>query len=683
MRPPLAGMTGPFCQQTMVVDLTAGAAEAVAHPDLLGALVGGRGYGVGLVASYGSPELGPLDPRQPLVISAGPLTGTAAPSSGRFAAVGVSPLTGTIFDGNAGGRFGVRLRQAGVDALVLLGRAQEWSVLVVEGRGREGSEPEIRLESLQALWPGVKPMAAELTSGRTVSGLRRALGPGFSLVFPSVAGRRGALLGSLRTDDHRNFGRGGFGAVMAAKNLFAVAVAGEGSPAVADQELFEFVVYEAGKQLSANPVTSRALPQFGTAVLVHLVNMAGAFPVRNFLGAGWGQAEALSGEVVRESLAAGRKGCFGCRLRCTPRVGQGEGPEYETLWALGADCGVSDLGLVQAANRWCGELGLDTISTGATIACAMEMGELGLIGRRLRFGDGDRLLELVREMGEGHGFGAELADGSARFAARYDRPELAMHVKGLELPAYDPRAMQGQGLAYATSNRGACHLRGNMLGPEILGIPKLIDRFATRGKSGILINLQHLAAAFDSACLCKFAGFAFGEEVLARLLTAVRGVPLSPQDLLLSGERVWNLERLWNLAAGFSRADDTLPQRLLTDPLADGPAAGHVVDLEPMLDEYYRARGWDGLGRPSARKIDQLGLASLLGPQADRLVQGPPAHRKPTAGPGQGWRAGLARSTSGDLRRSPADAPDADAGPEGPPVVQTPRGKDGRHLRSV
>ena len=374
---------------------------------------------------------------------------------------------------------------------------------------------------------------------------------------------------------------------------------------MADPDRFSFLVYEAEKQVCANPVTSRALPEFGTAVLMQLVHQAGALPALNYRTAGWPGVGRISGEAVRDELAAGRKGCFACRIRCTPRLARprdggggpgAAGPEYETLWALGADVGVDDLGAIQEANRLCGEYGLDTISVGATIACAMELSEQGVLGRVLRFGDADCLLGLVREMGTGLGLGAELAEGSARFGARYGHPDAAMHVKGLELPAYDPRGMHGQGLAYATSNRGACHLRGNMLGPEILGIPKMVDRFSSVGKSGILLNLQHLSAVFDSASICKFAGLAFGEEVLARLIAAATGEGLGAQDLLRSGESIWNLERLWNNAAGFSRHDDSLPRRVLSEPHKEGPSAGRTVDLQPMLDEYYRARGWDARG---------------------------------------------------------------------------------------
>ncbi|NLE73163.1 MAG: aldehyde ferredoxin oxidoreductase family protein [Actinobacteria bacterium] len=588
--------------------------------------LGGRGLGVQLVAEHGSPQLPPLDTRQPFVLAAGPLTGTTAPSSGRFAAVGISPLTGTIFDGNGGGRFGVRLRRAGVDAVVLTGRAAQWSVVVVDGRKAAGvaEVPNMRMVALRSLWPEVDPEDVDLTASRLKAGLRARLGPQFSFLFPGVAGRNGSLLGSIRTDDHHNLGRGGLGAALAAKRVLAVAVAGDVDLNPANPEDFSFITYEARKLMESNPVLMRALPLFGTAVFVKLVNQAGALPVRNFQDSHWDGAEAVSGEALREHMVERRSGCFGCRVRCMGRVGVGlaasSGPEYETVWAFGPDCGIDDLAVIQQANSLCDELGLDTISAGATVACAMEMSEKGILGRAISFGDGARLLDLLGQMGRMEGFGADLAQGSARFAEEWGYPELAMQVKKLEMPAYDPRGMVGQGLGYATSNRGACHLRGNMLGPEILGIPKLVDRYATRGKGGLLIGLQHMAAVFDSVGVCKFAGFGFGEEVMARLLSAVWGTEISIQDVLLAGERVWNLERLWNVAAGFGRADDRLPSRLLNEPVETGPSAGRVVDLEPMLDEYYRARDWDTEGRPSTAKIDALGLTE----SARRLLHGSP-----------------------------------------------------------
>lgn len=655
------GWTG----SSVLCSLSDGTAERFDRPDLRRDFLGGRGYGAALMAEFGFPARPVLEPAQPFVLSAGPLTGTAAPSSGRFAAVGLSPLTGTIFDGNAGGRFGVRLRQAGLDALVLVGCCPEWSAVVIDGRRGRGHPSSVRVVPLRELWPEIDPLDVGLTSSRTVVGLRGRLGAGFSLVFPSVAGRRGAFLGSLRTDDRRNLGRGGLGAALSAKRVFAVAVAGDRDIDVADPGRFEFLAYEAEKHIAANPVTSRALPEFGTAVLMQIVHQAGALPALNYRTAAWDGVDSICGEAVREQITKGKQGCFGCHIRCTRRVETGEGPEYETLWAFGAACGVTDLATILEANRLCADFGLDTISLGATIACAMELGEAGVLGRALRFGDGIRLVELVVEAGEGRGFGAELADGSARFAVRYGHPELAMHVKGLELPAYDPRGMHGQGLAYATSNRGACHLRGNMLGPELLGIPKLVDRFVDRGKSGILVTLQHQAALFDSACLCKFAGFAFGDDLLSRMLAAATGESISERDAQAIGERIWNLERMWNVAAGFSGRDDTLPRRILDEPHCEGPSAGRVIDLPAMLDEYYRARGWTTDGVPAAAKVHMLGLDA----QAAVLCPHPAGgDAMDAAGAGQGWRLGVEAA--------------ADRHVAGGPHGEGPQ-EEGRHLRAV
>lgn len=599
----------------LLVDVGQGSGRILERGGQAPSFLGGRGLSMALLAELGNPAWEALDPRQPFFLAAGPLTGSRAPNSSRFCAVGVSPLTGTVFHGNAGGRLGARLRAAGLAALAVVGRCEEWSVLVVKGHAaREGvgARLEVRLLPLAQLWPQASPADAGLVSSLLVAGLRKALGNRFSFVFPSVAGRRGALLSTLLTEGGGSLGRGGLGLALAARRLFAIAVAGEGEWAAADPQRFDFVVYEAQKLLDANPVTSQALPQFGTAVLMRLLNQAGALPVHNYRESCWARADAISGESVREELVSARSGCPGCRVRCRGVAGRGRGarevPGYEALWALGADCGIDDLAALQEANGLCRELGLDAVSAGATIACAMELSEQGVLGRSVKFGDQGQLLDLVGKMGRVEGFGGSLARGSARLAEEWGHPQLAMQVKGLELPGYDPRGMQGQGLGYATCNQGGSHLGGNMLGPEILGLPKLLDRFSHVGKSGILINLQHLSAVLDSVCMCQFAGFAFGEEVVARLLSSAGGAECSAQDLLQAGERIWNLEHVWNLAAGFTRADDTLPERLLKEPPPEGPAAGRVVELEPMLDEYYRARGWSRESVPGADKLRKLGL---------------------------------------------------------------------------
>ncbi len=260
----------------------------------------------------------------------------------------------------------------------------------------------------------------------------------------------------------------------------------------------------------------------------------------------------------------------------------------------------------------CGDLGLDTISAGSTIACAMELAEKGYIESELRFGRADLFPKLLEDMAYRRDLGADMAEGSLRLAAKYGHPELSMSVKGLEIPAYDPRGMQGQGLLFATSNRGACHMRGNMLGLEVLGLPKLIDRFQTQGKSSYVILHQNSSAAIDSLVICRFTNMGVAEEYFARALTAVTGIPYATGDLIKAGERVYNLERLYNNREGFTRDDDCLPPRLLNEAVTSGPSQGWVNKLEPMLNEYYRARGWDENGVPHARKLADLELADLV-----------------------------------------------------------------------
>jgi aldehyde:ferredoxin oxidoreductase len=278
---------------------------------------------------------------------------------------------------------------------------------------------------------------------------------------------------------------------------------------------------------------------------------------------------------------------------------------------LGSNLGISDFEALIEANYLCNRLGLDTISVGATLSCAMELAERNLLETDLRFGETTHIKEAITDMAYRRGVGDWLSEGSRRLAERCGAPETAMQVKGLEFPGYDPRGMQGQGLLYATSNRGACHLRGNMLGPELLGVPKMLNRHATSGKAGVLIVMQHTSTVIDSIGLCKFASFAIGDEFFARLLAAVTGEHYEVQDMLTAGERIWNLERIYNLKAGFTSADDTLPKRFLETPHTKGASQGKVVQLAPMLKEYYRFRGWDASGVPTPQKLKALGLVDI------------------------------------------------------------------------
>jgi len=593
------------------VDLSTGAAVDDELPrEVAREYLGGRGVGVFLALRERLYDVEPLAPENLLVFAPGPLTGTGAPASGRYSVTSRSPLTGTVFDGNSGGNWGTALRRLDLDYLIVVGACDTPSYLLVgagssSGAAASGDGPPVTVHPAGDLWGlDVPDSLARL----------RGLHPDCEAGVIGPAGERGVLFASIVNNRGRSIGRGGLGAVMGAKRLKAVVVVGHGAhrPPVADPERLSFVAYEAEKLLKANPITSQALPEFGTSVLVNVLNQAGAFPTRNFRESQFECAQAISGESLRRDFVQRRAACRGCGIGCARRTStgdaSGDGPEYESIWALGAACGVGDLKAIVEANYACNRAGMDAITMGSTVACAMELTEEGLLAGGPRFGDAAAVAALCEATAGGEGLGEELGQGSARLAARHGRPELSMSVKSLELPAYDPRGMTGQGLAFATSNRGGCHLRANMLGPEILGVPKMIDRFATLGKAGLLINLQNLNAVLDSLSVCKFTGFAMKEDYYARLLSSVWGETVEPQELLRIGERIWNAERLFNLAAGFSRADDTLPRRLLEEPIVSGPAAGRVVDLAPMLGEYYVSRGWDGDGRPRAAKLAQLGL---------------------------------------------------------------------------
>ena len=310
--------------------------------------------------------------------------------------------------------------------------------------------------------------------------------------------------------------------------------------------------------------------------------------------------------------------CYRCPIACGRYCKvddiEGGGPEYETIWAFGGDCGISNMGEVIKANYWCNEMGLDTISTGATIAAAMELYQKGYIkpedldGTPLEFGNSEAIVEWTKKIGLREGFGDKMADGSYRLADSYGVPELSMSVKKQELPAYDPRGIQGQGLQYATSNRGGCHVRGYLISPEILGLPEKLDRLTLDGKATWVKIFQDFTAFIDASGLCLFTSFAMGAPDYAAMYNAVAGTTFTADDVLLAGERIWNIERIFNLEAGIDPSQDTLPKRLLVDPIEEGPSKGHVMRLSELLPEYYELRGWGTDGIPTEERKTLLGL---------------------------------------------------------------------------
>ncbi len=591
----LAGWSGT------VLDVDLGAKSSKSYPldrDVARRFVGGRGLGARLLWDLVGPEVDPLSPENVLIFTNGPLTGTGYQTSNRFSVSTKSPLTGTILDANSGGYWGMQFKKAGYDVLIIRGRAAT------------------------PVWIEIKDASPAFHDAAELWGLRvfdvtRRLGQDNNrrnVLCIGPAGENLCRIASIMNDRERCLARGGTGAVMGSKNLKAIVIEGKQRPEIQDPERFKFMLYETRKLLATSPLTSQALPEFGTVVLMNIMNNIGALATRNHQQTQFEGAEAISGEELADKYLVKNAACWACPIRCT-RVSrtekvEGEGPEFETTWAFGAQCGIDDLPAIIEANSHCNDLGLDTISAGSTIACAMELSEKGYLASDLRFGRADQLVPTIEAMAYRRGVGSDMADGSLRLAAKYGHPELSMSAKGLEMPAYDPRGMQGQGLLYATSNRGGCHMRGNMLGVEVLGVPKLVDRFQVQGKSGFVILHQNLAAAIDSLVLCKFTNLGVSEEYFARVLSAVTGIPYATGDLIKVGERVWNLEKLFNLREGFSRRDDTLPPRLLNEA-ASGPSQGWVVQLEPMLEEYYRARGWDRDGVPTRRKLVELELEDL------------------------------------------------------------------------
>jgi aldehyde:ferredoxin oxidoreductase len=561
--------------------------------------IGGRGLGARLLWDLVGPEVDPLSADNVLIFTNGPLTGTGYQTSNRFSVSTKSPLTGTILDANSGGFWGMQFKKTGYDVMIVRGKAEKPVWIEIKG-------DEVVFHDANELW-GVGVFAVTQKLGQD-NNQRNVLciGP---------AGENLSFIASIMNDRERSLARGGSGAVMGSKNLKAIVVEGKHRPEIEDKERFKFLLYETRKLLAASPLTSQALPEFGTVVLMNIMNNVGALATRNHQQTQFEGAEAISGEELTEKYLVKNASCWACPIGCT-RVSktdkiEGEGPEFETTWAFGAQCGVDDLASIIEVNSLCNDLGLDTISAGSTIACAMEMSEKGYLDSDLRFGRADLLARCVQEMAYRRGLGAELADGSLRLATKYGHPELSMSVKGLEMPAYDPRGLQGQGLLYATSNRGGCHMRGNMIGLEVLGIPKLIDRFQVQGKSSFVILHQNSNAAIDSLVVCKFTNMGVADEYFARVLSAVTGIQYATGDMIKAGERVWNLERLYNIREGFTAKDDRLPPRLLTEAPLEGPSKGWVSHLEPMLNEYYRTRGWDENGVPTPKKLTELGLANL------------------------------------------------------------------------
>lgn len=587
------------------VDLGSGAIKAEKLDEALAKkYLGGRGLGTAMFMKEVDPKVDALGPANKLLIVTGPLTGTATPTGGRYMAVTKSPLTGTIASSNSGGYFGAELKFAGWDAIILEGKAKRPLYLVIE-------DDKVELRDSGDLWGKLVSETTDILIERHGEKCRvMTIGP---------AGEKLSPIAAIMNERWRAAGRSGVGAVMGSKNLKAIVVKGSGKVAIADEEKLKETFAGCIKKIKENGVTGSGLPSYGTAVLVNIINENGVLPTNNFQTGVFPDADDISGETLAAKYLKKKDPCFRCPIACgryceTENV-KGGGPEYETVWAFGSDCGVKDLAKVIEANYWCNEYGLDTISAGSTLAAAMELYQRGLVkkadfgdGPELAFGSADAIVEWTKRMGAGKGFGAKLAQGSYRLCDSYGRPDLSMTVKKQELPAYDPRGIQGHGLQYATSNRGGCHVRGYMISPEILGLPEKLDRFALEGKSNWAKVFQDFTAAIDSVGLCLFTSFALNADDYAALYNAVCGASITGADFVTSGERIWNLERIFNQRAGIGPDQDSLPPRLLKEPMPEGPSKGWTHKLDKLLPEYYGLRGWGKDGIPTKERLASLGI---------------------------------------------------------------------------
>ncbi len=568
--------------------------------------IGARGLGSKYLYDEIDPTIDPLKPENKLILATGPLTGTLASSTGRLNVITKGPLTGTIAASNTGGYWGSELKFAGYDLVILEGKADKPVYIWI-------NDDNIEIRDASHLW-GKKTYESDKILRDETHQEARVLNIG-------PAGENEVLFACVMNDRDRAAGRTGVGAVMGSKNLKAVVVRGKQGIKVADNEKFMQASRDIKETITSNDLTGSALEALGTPILVNAINDHGNLPVNNFQTTGFEDADKISGETLSDTLLVKSKACFSCDIACG-RVtslpegkysGQGEGPEYETIWAFGADCGVNNLEAIVKANYLCNELGLDTITMGTTIACAMELQQKGVLAEDeseldFSFGNADTIIEATKLAANKEGFGEKLALGSYRMAKAYDHPEYSMSTKKQEYPAYDPRGSQGMGLEYATSNRGGCHVRGYMTSPEILGIPEKLDPETTEGKATWVKIFQDLTAAVDAAGMCLFTTFAIGADELTTLLKFATGFDYNTEKVMLAGERIWNLERLFNYKAGITAEDDTLNSRLTEEPLESGPWAGSVVKLDEMLSDYYQERGWNDEGIPSETKKAELGL---------------------------------------------------------------------------
>jgi aldehyde:ferredoxin oxidoreductase len=576
--------------------------------------LGGRGWAIYYMYREMDPAVDPLSPENMLIFATGPLTATPAPTGNRYMVVTKSPLTGALAHSNSGGDFPTWMKRTGFDMFIFEGKASEPVYVWV-------NEDQVEVRSAAHVWGKDTHETTDILLTETHPEARVAcIGP---------AGENLALMAAIMNDKHRAAARSGVGAVMGSKNLKAVVAMGSKNPPLYNPEGMRELSVNTSKNVGADVKKGSNMRIYGTSYVPQVTNTLGILPTRNFLQGTFEHVHNIDGDALKDNYLIRHTPCYRCPLSCGrltevpegPYKGKGEGPEYETISSLGTGCGVSNLAALVKANYLCNEYGLDTISTGMTIAAAMEMYEKGylseeVIGMPLRFGDHDAMIEMIKLMAYGKGFGKDLALGSYRLCEKYGHPEIAVTTRKQEFPGYDPRGSQGMGLLYATSNKGASHMEGDVAYEEVFGVPVKENPLTTEGKAELVKHFQDSFALIDSSGLCVFVAIRYvfdktriiWPQTLAAMMNLTTGAGYTPEEVLKAAERVYTLERMFLIKAGSGPEWDTLPPRMLHEPLPDGPAKGKVVELDKMLPEFYQKRGWDEKGYPTKEKLMELGL---------------------------------------------------------------------------
>jgi aldehyde:ferredoxin oxidoreductase len=584
--------------------------EELAH-ELLTQFVGGRGLGVKVFSDEVDPKTDPLGPENKLIFVSGPLVGTGAVTGASCNIVTKSALSNTIACAKLRGHFGAELKFAGFDMIIVEGRAESPVILSI-------------LDDKISIQPGLESWGR--TTSETEEVFKRNLSDDWAprethLVSIGPAGENLVPLANIVNDGFLSVGGSGIGAVMGSKNLKAIAVRGSHSISVADGDRFVRVVTNLINKLNSSPLTSQSMRAWGSAFFVSLCHQKGILPYRNFQATALTEATDIGPEALSNAFALRSSGCFACPVACIKKTeidsplfrGRGMAPTYLAMGALGLNCGISDVGTIGMANVVCAEMGLDPIGAGGTIATAMELVEKGnasedTLKLELRFGHGEDLLKALTLISTKKGHAKRIGKGGKELAEEYGAPESFMGVKGLAIAPFDPRCIQGMGLHFATSNYGPHHLYAYTFIDEVLNVHETFDPWSPEGKPGLTKRYQDMAAIMDSLGLCNWPlmGLKFNNYV--PMINSCLGTEYRADDLLKVGERIWNLERLFNTRAGFDSSHDTLPKRFLEEPIQDGPAQGQISKVDEMLPSYYEIRGWSEKGEPKPETLEALDL---------------------------------------------------------------------------